>query len=151
MQGHFPSDFSGFSETPSAGRDAQAYQFFQDWTSGRLPRMLLVTRHATPYSDDSYGVNTVNAGPYGDAVTKELYPEIERQFRGIGEAWSRVVVCRAPWSSSRRARAPWLVGVKGLIDDSLGLIAGRKLIYANKIGEGRIPPSSRRRPASRRR
>jgi hypothetical protein len=31
----------------------------------------------------------------------------------------------------------WLVGVKGLIDDSLGLIAARKLIYANQIGEGR--------------
>jgi hypothetical protein len=94
MQGHFPSDFWGFSETPPpAGRGgAQSYQFFQDWTSGRLPRMLMVmTRHATPYYDDSYGVNTANAGPYGDALTKELYPEIERQFRGIGEAWSRVV------------------------------------------------------------
>jgi hypothetical protein len=91
-QGHFQSDFSGFSETPSPGRGAQAYQFFQDWTSGRLPRMLLVlTRHATPYYDDSYGVNSANAGPYGDALTKEFYPEIERQFRGIGEAWSRVV------------------------------------------------------------
>jgi hypothetical protein len=35
-------------------------------------------------------VITGNAGPYGDALRKELYPEIERQFRGIGEAWSRV-------------------------------------------------------------
>ena len=31
----------------------------------------------------------------------------------------------------------WLVGVKGLIDDSLGQIVARKLIYANQIGEGR--------------
>ncbi|SPE42833.1 conserved exported hypothetical protein [Candidatus Sulfopaludibacter sp. SbA3] len=94
FQGHFPGDFTGFRETPPAGngRDAQAYQFYQDWTSGRLPRMLLVvTNHATPYYDDSYGVNTANAGPYGDALTKELYPAVEKQFRGIGEAWARVV------------------------------------------------------------
>ena len=45
----------------------------------------------------------------------------------------------------------WLVGVNGLIDDSLGLISARKLIYANQIGEGRTvqvvddPLASRRR------
>ena len=37
------------------------------------------------------GVNTANAGPYGDALTQELYPEIEKRFRGIGQAWGRVV------------------------------------------------------------
>ena len=31
----------------------------------------------------------------------------------------------------------WLVGLKGLIDDSLGLIAARKLMYSNQMGEGR--------------
>ncbi len=95
LQSHFGGDFFGFRETPPDTpnpRDAQAYQFYQDWTSGRLPRMLLVvTSHATPYYDDSYGVNTANAGPYGDALTKELYPEVERQFRGIGQPWARVV------------------------------------------------------------
>ena len=30
--------------------------------------------------------------------------------------------------------AAWLVGVNGPIDDSLGLIAAYKLIYANQIG-----------------
>ena len=53
--------------------------------------LLVVTDHATPYYDDSYGVNTANAGPYGDALTKELYPAIEKQFRAIGEPWARVV------------------------------------------------------------
>jgi hypothetical protein len=53
--------------------------------------LLVMTSHATPYYDDSYGVNTANAGPYGDALTKELYPAVERQFRGIGESWARVV------------------------------------------------------------
>src|ERR1039458_2676911 len=28
-------------------------------------------------------------GPYGDALTQELYPYIEKQFRGIGEPWAR--------------------------------------------------------------
>ena len=97
LQSHFGGDFFGFRETPPSGnalrgRDAEAYQFYQDWTSGRLPRMLLVvTDHATPYYDDSYGVNTANAGPYGDALTKELYPAVEKQFRAVGEPWARVV------------------------------------------------------------
>jgi hypothetical protein len=28
-------------------------------------------------------------GPYGDAITYELIPEIEKQFRGIGQGWAR--------------------------------------------------------------
>jgi len=97
LQDHFSGNVGGFRETPPAGNgehgsEAVAYQFYQDWTSGRLPRMLLVvTDHATPYYDDSYGVNTANAGPYGDALTKELYPEVEKKFRAIGEPWARVV------------------------------------------------------------
>lgn len=99
-QGHFPADFSDFRETPPAAdakgaaqRNAgSAYQFFQEWTSGRLPKMLIVlAQHPTPYYDDSYGVNTANMGPYGDALTQELYPYIEKEFRAIGEPWARVV------------------------------------------------------------
>ncbi len=99
-QGHFPGRSFNFRETPPAA-DAdgyqrenakRAYQFYQDWTSGRLPKMLLVlTQHATPFYDDSYGVNTANAGPYGDALTQELYPYIGSKFRAIGEPWARVV------------------------------------------------------------
>ena len=100
MQGHFGGDFFMFSETPPAPgmKDGQrrfasmSYQFYQDWTSGRLPKKLLViTEHATPYYDDSYGVNTANAGPYGDALTQELYPEIENKFRAFGEPWARIL------------------------------------------------------------
>lgn len=99
-QGHFPANFAMFRETPPvAGMSGaqrrfadNAYRFYQEWTAGRLPKMLVVlTQHATPYYDDSYGVNTANMGPYGDALTKELYPLIERQFRGIGEPWARVL------------------------------------------------------------
>ncbi len=96
LQGHFGREFLGFRETPPSpggGRgQANAYQFYQDWTSGRLPKFLVVlTDHATPYYDDSYGVNTANAGPYGDALTTELYPEMEQKFRAIGQPWARVV------------------------------------------------------------
>ena len=46
-------------------------------------------QHANPYYDDSYAVNSENLGPYGDAITYELIPFIEEQFRGLGQGWSR--------------------------------------------------------------
>lgn len=61
------------------------------WMTDDFPRMIVVTlQHPTPYFDDSYGVNSVNVGPYGDAITKELMPEIERRYRVIGEPWARL-------------------------------------------------------------
>ena len=94
-QGHFPSRMRFFRETPPEDGDrrgSSAYEFYQHWTSGRLPKMLIVlTQHATPFYDDSYGVNSANMGPWGDALTRELYPHIEAEFRAIGEAWARVL------------------------------------------------------------
>jgi hypothetical protein len=102
-QGHFAPSFSAGSfvtEAPASGggggrggRGGEAgYRFYQDWTSGRLPRMLIVcTQDANQYYDDSYAVNSANAGPYGDALIQELYPSVEKQFRGIGEGWARAV------------------------------------------------------------
>ena len=61
------------------------------WMKDTFPRMIVVTlQHPTPYFDDSYGVNSVNVGPYGDAITRELMPEIERRYRAIGEPWARL-------------------------------------------------------------
>jgi hypothetical protein len=34
-------------------------------------------------------VNSANNGPYGDAIMRELVPEIERRFRGIGQGYAR--------------------------------------------------------------
>jgi hypothetical protein len=103
-QGHFQQTFNGFRETPQAagggrGRGGRggggidyAYKLYQDWTAGRLPRMLIViTQDANPFYDDSYAVNSANVGPYGDALTQELYPYVEKQFRGIGQPWARSV------------------------------------------------------------
>jgi S-formylglutathione hydrolase FrmB len=74
-------------------RQAQSgYKLYQDWTTGRLPRVIVLSiQHATPYFDDSYAVNSQNVGPYGDAITQELIPYVEKHFRGIGQGWARAV------------------------------------------------------------
>jgi hypothetical protein len=89
-QGHFSKGLGiGFSTVPGPG---MGYKFYQDWMAGRMPRVILMTiQHPTPYFDDSYAVNSANAGPYGDAITQELIPYVERQFRGIGQGWARAV------------------------------------------------------------
>lgn len=108
FHGHFPDDFGGFrTEPPDENLECQpserfgldcynrtvqqeAYDFYQQWTGPDFPRMLIIEiQHANPYYDDSYAVNSENLGPYGDALTYELIPYIEEQFRGIGEGWSR--------------------------------------------------------------
>jgi hypothetical protein len=67
------------------------YRFFKEWTGPNFPRVLMVTiQHANQYYDDSYAVNSENLGPYGDAITYELLPYIEKQFRGIGP-WARAL------------------------------------------------------------
>ncbi len=107
--GHFPSDFGGFSmEPPPADMDTsdysprfgiygynkfekqEAYNFYKQWSGKNFPRFIIIEiQHANPYYDDSYAVNSANLGPYGDAIMKELLPEIETKFRGIGEGWAR--------------------------------------------------------------
>ena len=60
------------------------------WTGPDFPRVIAIKiQHANPYYDDSYAVNSANLGPYGDAITYELIPYIEKQFRCIGAGWSR--------------------------------------------------------------
>lgn len=89
-QGHFSRVLGvGFSTDPGKGA---SYKFYQDWLAGRVPRVILMTiQHPTPYFDDSYAVNSANAGPYGDAITQELIPYVEKTFRGIGQGWARAV------------------------------------------------------------
>ncbi len=108
FHGHFPADFDGFRETPPGpnlkpeyserfkleayNRIVQeyAYKFYQDWTSTSFPRFIIIEiQHANPYYDDSYAVNSANLGPYGDAITYELIPEVEKRYRGIGKGWAR--------------------------------------------------------------
>jgi hypothetical protein len=63
-----------------------------EWLAADLPRVIAVTiQHPTPYFDDSYAVNSVNNGPYGDAIHQELIPEIEERFRTIRKKYARVL------------------------------------------------------------
>jgi hypothetical protein len=77
-------------KAPAARRLGNGYRFFQDWTAGRLPRVILIyVQDANPYYDDSYDVDSANVGPYGSAITEELIPAIENKYRGIGQGWAR--------------------------------------------------------------
>ena len=77
-------------KAPGARRLANGYRFFQDWTAGRLPRVILIyVQNANPYYDDSYDVDSANVGPYGSAINGELIPAIEAKYRGIGQGWAR--------------------------------------------------------------
>lgn len=108
FHGHFPDDFGGFrTEPPDPDLEPdyserfrmegynkvvqqEAYDFYQQWIGPDFPRFIIIEiQHANPYYDDSYAVNSANIGPYGDAITYELVPFIEEQFRGIGEGWAR--------------------------------------------------------------
>ena len=62
------------------------------WLAASTPRLIYVTlQHPSPYYDDSYGVNSENNGPYGDAIMQELIPAIETKFRVIREPWARML------------------------------------------------------------
>ncbi len=84
VQGHFSLRAPmGFDE----GNDV-----YKEWIKDDFPRMVVVTfQHPTPYFDDSYAVNSVNVGPYGDAIMQELIPEIEKRFRVIREPYARIL------------------------------------------------------------
>ncbi|RPA70066.1 hypothetical protein EF405_01900 [Cyclobacteriaceae bacterium YHN15] len=108
FHGHFPSDFGGFRTVPpdegledeysprfgiygyNKIQQQEAYNFYQKWISPDFQKFIVIEiQHANPFYDDSYAVNSQNIGPYGDAITYELIPHIEKQFRGIGEGWAR--------------------------------------------------------------
>jgi hypothetical protein len=106
--GHFPHTFEGWREQPpdpglkceyserfhldcyNRIQQEQAYQLYKDWTGPGFPRLLVVQiQHANPYYDDSYAVNSANLGPYGDAITYELIPYLEKKYRALGGGWAR--------------------------------------------------------------
>ncbi len=105
---HFVEEFDNFRTTPPDENlkpdtntrfrisgynkivQQESYDFYKQWTGANFPRVLAIKiQHANPYYDDSYAVNSENLGPYGDAITYELIPEVEKRFRGIGQGWAR--------------------------------------------------------------
>lgn len=109
FHGHFPKTIGGFRTTPPTApekdtifstrfgitgykyiQEKEAYDFYKNWVSDDFPRFLVIEiQHQNPYYDDSYAVNSANLGPYGDAITYELIPQIEKMFNGVGEGWGR--------------------------------------------------------------
>jgi hypothetical protein len=83
-QGHF--------STGAPGGFARGGEFDRFWMGEDTPRFIYVTlQHPSPYYDDSYGVNSANNGPFGDAIMQELIPAIETRFRVIREPWARML------------------------------------------------------------
>ncbi|MBE6103702.1 MAG: hypothetical protein E7193_02265 [Erysipelotrichaceae bacterium] len=89
-QGHWPKDTPAFRyglELREAEQGVTAY-----WDSGKAPQFIAVNiRDANMYFDDSYRVNSANLGPYGDALTKEFIPAIEKEFGGLGTTEGRLL------------------------------------------------------------
>ena len=86
LHGHYPSG-NPYSFTEDLGND-----FSKWWVAADTPRMIVVQfRHENPYYDDSSAVNSANLGPYGDAITEELMPAIDAEFRTINERWARAL------------------------------------------------------------
>lgn len=101
-QGQLGSPPYYFTENPeiSAGERASraaanvqpGYEFYKEWTSDKFPRFLAVSFvEPSPFFPDGYSVNSANNGPYGDAITQELIPAVEKQFRAIGKGYARIV------------------------------------------------------------
>ena len=91
LQGHFPGRRAPFGFIDGEAGRGRSEGFADFWTSGEAPPMIAVSiRDANPYYDTSYSVNSANVGPYGDAITEELIPYLEAQFRMIPEPWARV-------------------------------------------------------------
>ena len=88
QHGHFSLRApGGFGSTQGGGATFTNY-----WNADGTPRVILVTlQHPSPYYDDSYGVNSENNGPYGDAIIQELLPKIETQFRVLRQPWARLL------------------------------------------------------------
>ena len=109
FHGHFPKSIGGFRTSPPTApkkdtiynsrfgitgykyiQEKEAYDFYKKWTSKNFPRFLVIEiQHQNPYYDDSYAVNSANIGPYGDAITYELIPHVEKMFNGVGKGWGR--------------------------------------------------------------
>jgi hypothetical protein len=84
-EGHFSLGAPNGGDGRGRGGAAPA-----DTTPG--PKMIWVSlQHPSPYYDDSYGVNSENNGPYGDAIMQELIPAVETRVRAIREPWARIL------------------------------------------------------------
>jgi putative esterase len=90
---HYPVNYiQGHFSLAPPGRFGGGGDFDRLWMADTTPRFIYVTlQHPSPYYDDSYGVDSENNGPFGQAITQELLPAIETQFRVIRQPWARML------------------------------------------------------------
>jgi hypothetical protein len=60
-------------------------------SDAKAPKFLHLHLDGAGPLGDPYQVNSANNGPYGDAITQELIPYVEKNYRGIGKPWARVL------------------------------------------------------------
>lgn len=66
-------------------------EFRRMWLADETPRFLYLQLDGDGPFGDPYEVNSDNNGPYGDAITQELIPYVEKNFRAIGKPYARVL------------------------------------------------------------
>ena len=84
--GDFAERFTSVARLATAGGE-----FLRAFDAEDLPRMLLVHLDGDGPYGDPYQVDSEVNGPYGEAVIRELLPQVEREFRGLGRGDSRVL------------------------------------------------------------
>ncbi len=80
---------SRFSDVPPV--EVEGSEFRTLWLADDTPRFLYLTLDGAGPLGDPYQVDSANHGPYGQALTTELIPHVERTFRGMGTGQSRVL------------------------------------------------------------
>lgn len=88
VQGHYLDN----GDNPFGFSEELDNIFSSWWLSDDAPKVIAIAlRQETPFFDDSYGVDSANVGPYGAAITQELMPAIDSEFRTIGQRWARTL------------------------------------------------------------
>jgi S-formylglutathione hydrolase FrmB len=82
--GGFASRFSRAGQLMEENSD-----FRKGWLADDTPRMIYLFLDGDGPYGDPYQVNSANNGPYGDAVTQELIPAVEKKFRAVGKPEAR--------------------------------------------------------------
>ena len=70
---------------------AEQSSFRKVWLADDTPRMILLQLDGDGPYGDPFQINSANNGPFGDAVTQELIPYVESQFRAFGRPSARVL------------------------------------------------------------
>ena len=65
--------------------------FINWWLSGKAPEILNIFPDGDGPYGDPYYIDSENNGPYGKALTEELIPFIEKEFRGMADSNFRFV------------------------------------------------------------